>query len=55
MQGVKRMEKLLLRLFFSGKKLNIIYKQNVNAAVFVAEIFRLVITDAVNEFVREFL
>ncbi|MNE56050.1 hypothetical protein D3C80_1509270 [compost metagenome] len=54
-QSIKRMEKFLLRRFFAGQELNVVNQQNINVAVFVAEAFTAVITDGIDEFIRELL
>ncbi|MNP61440.1 hypothetical protein D3C76_1566220 [compost metagenome] len=55
MQGVECMEEFLLRRFFAGQELNIVNEQDVHVAVLVAEAFPAVVTDRVDEFIREFL
>ena len=54
-QGVKRMEELLHRRLFTRQKLDIVNQQNVNIAVNLLERRTLIVTNRVNEIVRELL
>ena len=54
-QGVKRMEELLHRRLFTRQKLDIVNQKNVNIAVNLLERRTLIITDRVNEVIRELL
>ena len=47
------MEELFLRSFFVGKKLNIIDHQQVDAAVFIAELLLRPILDGIDEIIGE--
>jgi hypothetical protein len=53
-QGVKSVEKLLLRTLFASKKMDIVDQQNVRLAVSLAEFNQCIVLDCVNELVREF-
>ena len=54
-QRVEGVEKFLLNALLAGQKLNVVNQQHVGLAVFLAEFGELVVLDAVNVFVREFL
>ncbi len=54
-QRVERVEKFLLDALLAGEKLDVINQQHVGLAVFFAEADELVVLDAVNVFVGEFL
>ena len=54
-QGVKRMEELLHRRLFTRQKLDIVNQKNVNIAVNLLERRPLIVTDRVNEVIRELL
>ncbi|MNJ36515.1 hypothetical protein D3C77_313060 [compost metagenome] len=55
MQRIEGMEEFLLRGFFTCQKLNIINKQNIDIPVFVPETLRPVVSNGINEFIRELL
>src|SRR6185369_15465071 len=52
---VEGMEKLFLRPFFAGKKLDVVHQQDVNVAVFIPESYGLVVSDRVYQFVHKTL
>ena len=54
-QRVERVEKFLLDALLAGEKLDVVNQQHVGLAVFFAEADELVVLNAVNVFVREFL
>ena len=54
-EGVENMEKLVLRLLFSGEKLYIIDDEEINGAVAVFELIDCAILDRGNQFLGEFL
>ena len=49
------MEKLLLSLYFTGNKLDIVHKKNVGASVFFAELYIFTDLKRQNEFVRKII
>ncbi|MNI90714.1 hypothetical protein D3C73_1482730 [compost metagenome] len=55
MQGVECMEKFLLGRFLPRQELNVVNQQDVYVPVFVAEAFAAVVTDRIDELIREFL
>ena len=54
-QGVKRMEELLHRRLFTRQKLDIVNQKNINIAVNLLERRTLIVTNRVNEVIRELL
>ncbi len=54
-QRVECVEKFFLNAFLAGEKLDVVNEEHVGLAVFLAELGELVVLDAVNVFVGEFL
>ena len=55
MQLIESMEELFLGTFLSDDKLYIIDKKNINVAVFVPELFILVVLEGVDQLIGELL
>ena len=55
MQGVESMEELLLRMLFTRQKLDIVDQKHIDIAVNLFERGTLIVTNRVNEIVRELL
>src|SRR5437763_2106348 len=53
-ESIERVKKLFFSGFFPSDKLNIVYQQNVDLTVLCTELFGLLETNSVNNFVREF-
>jgi hypothetical protein len=53
MEGIEGMEQALLRLLFTGYKLNIIQEQDIYTAIFVPEVLASPLSDSADELVSE--
>lgn len=54
MQRIEGVEKFFLGVFLFRKKLNVIYEEHVDIAIFLAKIFRVAVADGINKFISEF-
>ena len=54
MEGIEGVKEFFFSRLFPGNELNIVHEQNIDLAVFCPELFGLLETNSVNNFVREF-